>query len=159
MRTSTLFRNSLCAAGLALLGLSGCGPDYAIFKVHVKSANPRNDIEACYMSIQDVGTGKMILDTAPLSKETGVDPSGAFTLKQGCQGGVTPSDVGYFSYSTSRSSGTLRFTVIGTGNEVSKILQIRSAEAEVKAYPPEISVDLFMGRCDDKASPPAECPK
>lgn len=159
MRTSTLFRNGLCAVGFALLGLSGCGPDYAIFKVHVTSASPRNDIEACYMTIEDVGTGKLVLDTAPLSKETGVDSSGAFTLKQGCQGGVTPANVGYFSYSSSRSSGTLRFTVMGTGNDIGKVLQIRSAEAEVKAYPPEIPVDLFMGRCDDKSSPPSECPK
>ncbi len=146
MRTSTLFRNSLCAAGLALLGLSGCGPDYAIFKVHVTSAAPRDDIKECRMTITD--NGKKILDEFPLEKEYGTDSAGQPILRQGCEGSMTRADVGYFSYSTSRKSGSLTFTVTGWGgpDNLTVIEQGTSEAKEVKAYPPEITVDIAMTR-------------
>jgi hypothetical protein len=147
MRTSTLFRTGLCAAVVAgTLGLSACGPDYAIYKVHVRSASPRDDVEYCYIKITNESGGD-VLKLQELEKEYTTDPAGGLALKQGCQGGITKADVGYFSYSTSRKSGSLNFTVLGVDHDNNPDKPVQRADASnvpVKAYPPEIEVDLDM---------------
>jgi hypothetical protein len=86
--------------------LAACGPDYTLFKIHVSSAQPRNDIDRCTMTIKS-GDQK-VLDEYQLLTVASSDPT---TLAQGCAGGMTPANVGLFSFSTSRTSGTLTFTV------------------------------------------------
>jgi hypothetical protein len=148
MRTSARFRNGLCVAALALvgsIGLSACGPDYAIYKVHVTSASPRDDVEYCYLTITNE-KGEDVLKLQELEKAYTTDAVGSLALKQGCQGGLTKPDVGYFSYSTSRTSGSLTFTVIGVNHDniPEKPVQKAESSADVKAYPPEIAVTLAM---------------
>jgi hypothetical protein len=146
MRKSMQFRNRLCVAALALagsLGLSACGPNYAIYKVHVTSATPRTDIEYCRITITN-DKGEDVLKDQEFEKEYTTEAGGTgLALKQGCQGGLTKADVGYFSYSTSRSSGSLTFKVVATDN-LEKPVQQAEATKEVKAYPPEIEVKLDM---------------
>jgi len=143
-RISTGLLVGIIAAG-ASLALGGCGPDYAIFKVHIASTTtPRNDIEECYMTITDE-TGDVVLERYQLQKvwgATGADPS----IKWGCAGGLTNADIGYFSFSTSRSSGTyLTFQVDGVNNSEVAV-QTGKASAEVKPYPPEIPVDIAIAK-------------
>lgn len=129
-------------AGGASLALGGCGPDYAIFKVHVASeTTPRNDIEECYMTVTDQN-GEKVLDRYKLEKVVGSNGA-ELTLKWGCAGGLTNADIGYFSYSTSRSSGTLNFRVDGVNsNDVP--VQTGTQSADVKAFPPEVEVKVVI---------------
>jgi hypothetical protein len=149
MRTSRRFQNGLCVMALAAagaIGSSACGPDYAIYKVHVTSASPRDDVEYCYIKITNE-KGEDVLKLQELEKEYTTDPGGGLALKQGCQGGLTKANVGYFSYSTSRSSGSLSFTVLGLDHDNNPDKPVQQAEArdvQVKAYPPEIEVNLDM---------------
>jgi hypothetical protein len=157
MRSSAPSSKSLLVAAsmaMASLGLSACGPDYAIFKVHVTSANPRNDINSCTMTITNEADKDVLKDWV-LKKEYSNDGAGNITLKQGCEGGLTKADVGYFSYSSSRSSGSLLFWVKALGDN-GELIQTKSARAEVKAFPPEIGVDVAMARCDGSPKP-EEC--
>jgi hypothetical protein len=148
MRSFAPFAKGLFAIvlGAAGLGLAGCGPNYAIYAVHVTSATPRNDIAVCRMSIADEA-GTPVLAEFPLQKVFGTDSSGALTVKQGCQGGLTPANVGTFSYSTSRSSGSLTFTVNAYLDDETTVVQTaKSQPQEIHAYPPEIKVELGMTR-------------
>jgi|GEM_PF-7037961 len=128
------------AAGL---GLTACG-NYAIFAVHISSATPRDDIEACQMDIVDEN-GAPVVTKYALEKVYGQDSTGALNLKQGCQGGLTNANVGTFSYSTSRTSGSLTFTVNAFKND-GTIIETASSTANVSTYPPEVGVNLAMSR-------------
>jgi hypothetical protein len=133
----------LFAAG-ASVGLGGCGPDYAIFKVHVASTTtPRNDIEECRMTVTDE-SGDVILDHFQLEKVVGSNGS-ELTLKYGCAGGLTNADIGYFSFSTSRSSGTLTFQVDGV-NSNGVAVQTGKASGDVRPYPPEVEVNVAISK-------------
>ncbi len=132
---------SVLTAG-AVLALAGCGPDYAIFKVHVASAKtPRNDIAECYMTVKDQA-GATVLDHLKLEKVFGSNGSD-ITIRWGCEGGLTNADIGYFSFSTSRSSGTLTFQVDAT-DDGNKVVQTGSASGDVKPFPPEVGVEVVI---------------
>ncbi|MBN2575215.1 MAG: hypothetical protein JXP73_11690 [Deltaproteobacteria bacterium] len=151
MRSYTRSWQGLLVAALAsaaALGLSGCGPDYAIFAVRVASANPRNDIASCQMTITDVATGAPVLSQYTLKVVTGTDSEGNLAIRQGCYGGLTPANVGTFSYSTSRSGGSLKFLVEAYADDSIKVVQRGEATAEVKPFPPEIPVQISMTRTD-----------
>jgi hypothetical protein len=153
MRSSTRFSKGLVAALLAAgagIGLSACG-SYAIFKVHVSAPSPRDDIEECRMTIADEN-GKCVISNVMLLQVAGAPGS---PLKQGCAGGnLTPPDVGYFSYSTSRSSGTFTFTVNAL-NSSGNVVETKTSEGKtVTAYPPEIGVELPMTRNSEPTQPP-----
>jgi hypothetical protein len=158
MRSPTRFSKGIVAALLAAgagLGLSACG-DYAIFKVHVGATSPRDDIEECRMTIADEN-GKCVILNVLLLQVAGAPGS---PLKQGCAGGnLTPPDVGFFSYSTSRSSGTFTFTVEAL-NSSGNVVESKSNGANVAAYPPEVPVELPMTRSPEptKPPPPKCCP-
>lgn len=149
MRSCTRSSQGLLVAALAMasaLGLSGCGPDYAIFAVRVASATPRNDIAECRMTITDANTGAPVLSQYVLKKVVGTDSDGNLAIKQGCQGGLTPANVGTFSYSTSRSGGRLKFIVEAYGDDGTTIVQSGEAEADVQPFPPEVGVQISMTR-------------
>ena len=149
-RISTGLLVGIIAAG-ASLALGGCGPDYAIFKVHVASTTtPRNDIEECYMTVT-AENGEVVLDRYQLQKVWGAT-GGETSIKYGCQGGLTNAEIGYFSFSTSRSAGTLTFQVDGVNSQIDPVtkkevvVQTGKASADVKAYPPEIPVDIAISK-------------
>jgi hypothetical protein len=153
MRFIAKSAGAFCAFALLAGGLAGCGPDYAIFAVKVTSATPRNDIEVCVMNITDEN-GVAVVKDFQLERVFGTDSSGQLTAKQGCSGGITPANVGTFSYSTSRSSGTLNFRVDAYSSETQRddahLVESASNQAQVKAYPPEISVEVGMQRLPGK---------
>ena len=156
MRSYSRFAKGLLAIVLGAVGMSlaGCGPNYAIYAVHVSSATPRNDIASCLMSIVDENN-QPVLAGYPLQRVFGTDSAGALSLKQGCQGGLTPANVGTFSYSSSRSSGSLTFTVNAYNDDVLHddahlVESATSGPQEVHAYPPELKVELGMQRLPGK---------
>jgi hypothetical protein len=153
MRSFTQFSKGLFAAGIlaiSLAGISGCGPDYALFKVDVSSStSPRNDIEECRMTITN-GDGRTVLDSFVLATVAGPpDSSGNLTLAQGCGGGITNAHIGTFSYSSSRTTGTLKFRVdaynASGSNGGQKIVQTGESAAVAPAkYPPEVPVTVVI---------------
>ena len=160
MRSFTRFSKGLLAAGVlagSLLGMSGCGPDYALFKVEVSSStSPRNNIEQCRMTITDEN-GKAVLGAVDSNGE--VIPTNGFLLKtvagpndadghatisQGCAGGLTQGRIGTFSYSSSRTTGTLTFQVNGLNSD-NVVVQTGSSDPFApKAYPPEVQVTVTI---------------
>ncbi len=148
------------AAVVACLSFAGCGPDYAVFKVHVTAPTaPRNDIAICLMSITDTsrsGPDNVVLRDYPLQRLYGRDIDGNLKLSQGCAADmITGNEIGIFSYSTSRSSGAFVFTVDAYNNEVTHNddtkIETKSSDAiQVKAYPPEIAVELPLARLPGK---------
>jgi hypothetical protein len=151
MRTFTRISRFLLVATVAVvasLGLTTCGPNYAIYAVHVNAAKPTNNLVTCKMTVTDE-SGLAVLYEFPLAQQSGgTDSSGNLKpLGQGCGGALTPAngDIGTFSYSTSRSSGTLTFTVEGYDDSGTKIVQLgKSSPTNVAAYPPEIKVQVTM---------------
>jgi len=151
MRFFARFSKGLLGAGLvagALLAMSGCGPDYAIYKVDITSidSSNRSDIAYCRITITDE-SGKTVLDHHALN---------------GCTG-LTNQNIGTFSYSSSRSSGSLNFTVEAYDansydpndhknydpNDKTawpkNLLQRGEVDnVPVKAYPPEIPVTIAI---------------
>ncbi len=143
------------AAVVACLSFAGCGPDYAVFRVHVTvPTTPRNDIAICLMTITDTsrpGPDNIVLRDYPLQRLYGRDIDGNLKLSQGCAPELTNADVGVFSYSTSRPSGSFVFTVDAYNDEVNHSadtkIETKSSDAiQVKAYPPEIGVELPLAR-------------
>jgi hypothetical protein len=133
----------LTAAGAA----SGCNSDYALFNVHPHfalgvSANDRQGIESCKLTVTDEKGGKVI-DGYMIGLKKISD-----TKYVGCGGGVTPADIGNLSYSTSLSAGTLTFTVDGLDN--SKTVKFSgSAQGTIKVFHSpndEVGVDIVIDR-------------
>ena len=146
MRSSTkLLRGFPLAVLAASFGLTGCGPDYALYSVHVVAQRQKiDDIKKCQMSIQNEKDEYVVRDLT-LEAQWGPDNAGGLELRYGCVGGMTKTDVGLFSYSTSRTSGNLKFTVTAMGGpDDLTVIQQGSASAGVKAFPPEIPVELVM---------------
>ena len=159
MLSPAQFKKGLFAAGLlaaSLLGMSGCGPDYALFNIHVK-ASPRaklpapngsdnSAIDQCEMTIKDQD-GKIVLDRFVLKRVSTTDATGQLKLTAGCQSGLTPVDIGNFSYSTSNTTGSFTFRVDGHADDHNVILQtVTSGAIAAKVYPPEMpEVLLTMG--------------
>jgi hypothetical protein len=150
MGTFTRISRSLLVATVAVaasLGLTTCGPNYAIYSVHVTAARPTNNLVTCKMTVTDEG-GLAVLYQFPMEQQYGgTDSAGNPTLRQGCGGALTPAsgNIGTFSYSTSRSSGTLTFKVEGYDDSNTKIVQSgTSGPQNVAAYPPEIKVEVTM---------------
>jgi hypothetical protein len=152
MRLFSGISKGLLGAGLvvgALLATSGCGPDYAIYKVDISSieSSNRGDIAYCRLTITDEG-GKTVLDHYALQAVY----NGSGDLVQGCAGTKTNSHIGVFSYSSSRSSGSLKFTVEAynangydpTDTTNNRLQMGASDNIPVKAYPPEIPVSIAI---------------
>ncbi len=150
MRLSTRFSRTLFAVGMlagAAVGVGGCSQDYALFNVHIQfktasqaqaPALPQTELEAianCELSIADE-TGNDVLKGFPLSGNT-VNGSGCGAS------GATHSDIGHFSYSTSRTAGTLTFTVVAQDINQTQTLATGTATGQVKAYPPEVPVEIY----------------
>jgi|SRR5450631_1366525 len=100
MRFLQRISNGLLGAGFvagALLAMSGCGPDYAIYKVNITSTDSStlDTIAQCRITVTPSDSAKPVLDHYVLN---------------GCAG-LTNQNIGTFSYSSSRSSGSLNFTV------------------------------------------------
>jgi len=135
MSRFTRFSKGLIAAGMltgSALGITGCGPDYALFKVHVAAsgtATERQPIEECKMYITDESGNPVVSDYLLLGKEY----NSANVLVHGCGDAATPTDVGNFSYSTSRSSGSLTFTVNALDNS-GKVVQTGKVSGAAKPY-------------------------
>ncbi len=145
MGTFTRISKFLLVATVAVaasLGLTTCGPNYAIYAVHVTAARPTNNLAACKMTVTDE-SDHAVLDRFLLAQKYG----GPDSLAQGCGGALTPAsgNIGTFSYSTSRSSGTLTFKVEGFDDSGVKVVQSgASGPQNVAAYPPEIKVEVTM---------------
>ena len=150
MRSFTQYSKGLFAAGIlaaSLASISGCWPDYALFRIHVKSS-PKSTIPApngsdntainqCEMTITDQDT-KVVLNHFILKKVSSVDSAGNSKLT-GCEGGLTPIDIGLFSYSTSNTKGTFTFTVDGWDDNRTLILQTKTSDPiTAQVYPPEM---------------------
>lgn len=164
MRSFTRFSRGLFATGMlaaSLVGISGCGPDYALFKIHVKSS-PKSELPApngssntainqCEMTITDQNS-KLVLDHFVLKNVTSVDSAGNIVSTTGCEGGLTPIDIGLFSYSTSNTKGTFTFTVDGWDDNHELILQTKTSDPiAAQVYPPEMpEVVLTMAYDKDR---------
>jgi len=117
------------------LCLSSCG-NYALYRLHVTTSagtaadgNQRADIDQCRLTITD---------------EANVVVAAGYSFPT-CASGFTKQDLGVFSYSTSRSSGTLTFQVDGFNANRDTILQTGKTEPIAPvSYPPEIDVPLLM---------------
>jgi hypothetical protein len=111
MRSFTQFSKGLFATGIlaaSLVGISGCGPNYSLFKVTVTSKDiPREKISSCLMTITDE-QGRLVLDSYQLKAIPG---AAGELLVQGCAPSLTPQNIGTLSYSSSRTSGALTFKV------------------------------------------------
>jgi hypothetical protein len=156
MSSLAQFKKGLLTAGIlvtSLSGVSGCGPDYALFNIHVK-ASPRSTLPApdgsdntainqCEMTIKDQN-GKVVLDRFHLKPVTGADAQGQPKLLAGCQSGLTPTDIGLFSYSTSNTTGTFTFTVDGWNTNRDVLLQTGTCgPIAAKVFPPEMPEALL----------------
>ena len=84
MRSVMKLSKGLSLAVLAAsLAVTGCGPDYAIYKVHVVAQRQDIDlINKCTMSIQNE-KGEYVVRDLLLEQEYGSDSSGGLVLKQG----------------------------------------------------------------------------
>ena len=156
MRSITRFSNGLVALLLATgagLSLGACGPDYAVYKVHVSAASPRDDIQHCYITIADEN-GKCVISDLEFTQIAGQPGQ---PLAQGCAGGLTPANVGTFSYSSARSSGTMTFTVRALDQNNKVVETQTSGPQNITAYPPEIQVEVGMTRTASPIDPPALC--
>jgi hypothetical protein len=147
MRSFTRFSKGLFTAGVlagSLLGMGACGPNYALFRVDVSSGtSPRNQIEECRMTITDEN-GVVVMNNLPLKTIQGPqDSSGNATLIQGCQGGITNPNIGTFSYSSSRTSGTLTFRVDALDNK-QNVIQTGSGVGSPAPFPPEVQVTVII---------------
>lgn len=150
MRSFMQFSKGLLATGMlaaSLVGISGCGPDYSLFKVTVTSKDsPRNTIDECLMTITD-DQGKLVLDRYRLKAIYG---AAGEPLIQGCESALTTGNIGTLSYSSSRTSGTLTFQVdaFDNSNGGHKVVQTGKGSATPKAYngpSDEISVPITIG--------------
>ena len=117
-----------------------CGSDYALFKIHVafsgnEQANDYQDVEHCRLSIADEKGGNVLSGYELTYRQVKyMDGNGQQQTKMaGCSGGVTPKDVDTISYSTSRTSGTLTFTVDALDNN-GGVTQHGSATGEIKVF-------------------------
>jgi 2-polyprenyl-3-methyl-5-hydroxy-6-metoxy-1,4-benzoquinol methylase len=131
---------------LAVSGLAGCGPDYALFSVRIEfptasTPSDRQTVEECRITVKDNESGRVVLQDVLLKSVEG--PAGSQTLEAGCGGGRTPRIVGDFSYSTSRSGGSLNFTVNAYDNN-RKIVHTGSKDADVAKFPPEVTVKIVL---------------
>jgi len=147
MRSSKAFSKVLLASGMvagALLGLGGCGPDYALYKVTISSTTtPRDLIEECRMTITDENN-VVVLNHYLLPTRYGApDSAGNQTLDQGCAGNLTKASIGTLSYSSSRTSGTLTFQVDALDN-TGKAVQTGKKDANPAPYPPEVPVAVVI---------------
>jgi hypothetical protein len=130
----------------AALGLGGCSQDYALYKVDVQlqAANggaltraQLDTVAFCQMTITDE-RGETVLQNYPLQA---LPASG-----RGCASGQTQSDVGNFSYSTSRTSGSLTFKVTSYDDANNQLETGTSPAAAVKPFhvaADEISVTVI----------------
>jgi hypothetical protein len=158
MRSSTRFSKGLFTApmlAVAVLGLGACGPDYALFRVDITSSyTSREKIEECRMTITDE-KGVPVLDNYVLGTVAGDPNDTSGTLSQGCGGGITGQKIGRFSYSSSRTSGTLTFQVDAWDNHglscgwvvgAPPCVPVQSGSSGAiapKAFPPEVQVTVL----------------
>ena len=116
MMSLTRFSRFLFVATVAVgasLGVTNCGPEYAIYSVHVTAAKPTNNLASCKITITD-DSGVPVVDKLPLAQQFGgTDPSGNPTLRQGCGGGLTPTNgfPGDTRHSNSRVGATFSMPV------------------------------------------------
>jgi hypothetical protein len=160
MRSLTTFSKGLLTCGL-LAGslLSGCSSDYALFKVTIVSTNAanRNSIQQCRMTIKDEnnnyviggsdGAGNDDPNKGYLLKSVAGAPdpnTGAQTLSQGCLGELTRAQIGTFSYSSSRTTGTLTFRVDGVDSNGNSIQTGTSDPKTPAKFPPEVEVAVAI---------------
>jgi hypothetical protein len=120
------------AGGALAASLSSCG-DYKVYDVHVAisdgvSRSSRELIYSCTMTIST--SDKTILDSYPLSQDNGL----------GCRPGITEINVGRFSYTTSRTSGTLTFTVDALGDSRQTLYSGSSSNIVSGTNPLEVDV-------------------
>jgi hypothetical protein len=147
MRLSARFARTFLTVGMLVgsaLGFGGCGRDYALYKVHIQFKSAANaqaplilpanleNVAYCQVTISDE-SGNPVLENSPIN---------------GCATSVTPSDLGYLSYSTSRTTGSLKFTMTAY-DDSNKAVDTGSTDLiPVKAYPPEIggppNGDLYL---------------
>ena len=155
-RLSRLFLTSGMLAASAL-GFSGCG-NYALYDVHATTAqsstvpapnetknSTRTDINQCRLTIvdehgEDVETGLV------LGYNLWTDPETSQTAMAGCKGGLTTPKLGEFSYSSSRTSGTLTFRIDGYADDSMTILQTGHSDpiAPTAYYPSVITVSFAL---------------
>jgi hypothetical protein len=146
MRRFKQLSKMFLASGALAASLSSCG-DYRVYDVRVTvsdgiSASSREAIFSCTMTIST--SDQTILDSYPLSQDRG-----------GCSAGVTKSNVGRFSYTTSRTSGTLTFQVDAQDNE-GKNIYSGSASNIVSGTNP-LEVDVTLDKCNtDKCKTPSQ---
>jgi len=128
-------------------GAAGCNSDYGLFNIHphfalTESANDRQNIEHCKLTITDEKGGKVVdgyvIELKKISATTYV----------GCGSGQTPQDVGHLSYSTSLSAGMLTFTIDGLDNG-GAVKHSGSSQAAVKVFHSsndEVAVDIVVDK-------------
>jgi hypothetical protein len=107
--------NGLLSLGLLsglLTGASSCSSDYGLFDVHVEFVSniqaDRDPVEMCWLRILDESNKELLKYQIAATVNTSQE------VVSGCgkaPNGSTKKVVGDISYSTSRSSGTLKFIV------------------------------------------------
>jgi len=144
----TSLQRQACLIGLTgalVLSTSGCDP-YTYFNVHVaidpamdtdsqviKDARTRRQIDACVVYV--FADGQQIEEGKNLKTRNGI--------AEACQAPNTPLNVGILDYSTTRSSGKLKFTVAMKNLDSDVIAQGSTQEAAVNpgsVYPGTLEV-------------------
>jgi len=144
MSSRRMLRNGIFGV-LALVATSGCGPDYALYKVHITTQSQkqadRDPIDECRISATDDQNKPVITDQL-----LGTDYDSQNVLQHGCASTATKSFIGDFSYSTSRTSGSLTFTVnaYSTANGAKTVIMTGSGSAPVSKWPPEVLVNVVI---------------
>jgi len=144
MRLPSLL-NGLLSLGLLsglLTGASGCSSDYGLFSISI-AFNPnvtlgdRENVEICYLRVAD-DSGKVLLNAYQIPPVA--DPNDQDgTLQSGCAGKKTPMRMtSAVSYSTSRTSGSLNFTVYAlgttTGGTPNQVLDQGCQKQSIKVF-------------------------
>jgi hypothetical protein len=138
MRISKLLSLGLLSSALGAAG--GCGGDYGLFDVHGTFPNAapgdrdREKVEQCKLSITDE-KGIKVVDGFVLEPKKIPDatlPLGYFYV--GCGNTTTPQDIGHLSYSTSRTSGSLTFTIDALDANSNPVYSGHSGAMGVKVF-------------------------
>jgi len=139
----------LLSVGLLCAGIgsvAGCGGDYSLFNVNPRFdpsllAKDRDAVESCRLYITDEHDEKVVdgypLESKKLSETTFV----------GCSGGNTPQNLGNLSYSSARTSGSLKFRVDALDHNNAVLFSGGSDQMQVKVFHSKsdiVAVDFLL---------------
>jgi hypothetical protein len=114
-----------------------CAKDaLSLFRVHVTTSQPREDIAQCRIRIVD-SSGDTVAEYTLASGTTG---TGGKLF--GCSLGQTPADVGIFSYSSCCDEKDELTFYLDANSSTGQVVQAAGATGPCAHYPPEVGVEL-----------------